>query len=57
MSENNDWLDGMENSGIFKTVKRKWNILTTGSCYRKDHCDLIATNVAINVAITSLSSS
>jgi hypothetical protein len=25
------WLDGMENSGIFKTMKRQWNILITGS--------------------------
>jgi hypothetical protein len=25
------WLDGMENSGIFKTMKRQWSILITGS--------------------------
>jgi hypothetical protein len=24
-------LDGMENGGIFKTMKRQWNILNTGS--------------------------
>jgi hypothetical protein len=25
-----EWLDGVGNSGIFKTMKRQWNILITG---------------------------
>ena len=31
MSQNNEWLDDMENSGIFETMKRQWNILITES--------------------------
>ena len=29
--QNNAWLDGMGNSGIFKAMKRQWNIMITGS--------------------------
>jgi hypothetical protein len=30
-SDHRIWLDGMENSGIIKTIKRQWNTLITGS--------------------------
>ena len=29
--QNNEWLDGMENSGVFKTMKWQQNVLITGS--------------------------
>jgi hypothetical protein len=29
--QNNQWLDGMENNRIFKTMKRQWNISITES--------------------------
>ena len=31
ISQNNGWLEGMENSKTFKTMKRQWNIRITGS--------------------------